>query len=555
MATTNPLTDLSSYYDQPDDSTGYSKAGQPKSPIFGKNSPMSMAMNYYNSQNQMPAMSAPVRPTATTDPDFIPSMGAMPPAPGQSPIQGYPQQSYAHGGATHGGSATDITKTANGIASLGRKNDSMLVHMSPVEYRTLATLGQQHGIQLTKNPVTGLPELFALDKLLSAALPAIVGAGVAVATGGTGLAAYAPLMAGLGAGGVKYAQTGDLNQGLMTGMLAGAGAGVGGDLMGSGADAATVTPTPPPNVGEMSSAVNPTDIPPPASQAPTTAPAATNAAATNAAAQKAAQEATQAQLSNMTFGEKVGALGEGASSPEAWGKALTTKSGAALGVGALGTMMNTGAAGPQAASLYPSYYSGAGHYNRRMRAAPTGYDLTKQGEWNYFPDGGMYQAAASGGATKDIADRPPVTQEASDQGIAAYDQGTDTSILRQLRRAYPTRADAEEAANHQGSLAQRLGVTAANSQILDYAYGAKQHLSGDGDGMSDDIDATINNTEPAKLADGEFVIPADVVSGLGNGSSKAGIKQLYTMLDRVREARTGTTKQGKQIDAEKFLPV
>jgi hypothetical protein len=80
------------------------------------------------------------------------------------------------------------------------------------------------------------------------------------------------------------------------------------------------------------------------------------------------------------------------------------------------------------------------------------------------------------------------------------------------------------------------------------------YLDGPGDGMSDSIVATIDGHQPARLADGEFVIPADVVSGLGNGSSKAGAKVLYAMMDRVRRARTGNPKQGKEIKAEKFLP-
>jgi hypothetical protein len=80
------------------------------------------------------------------------------------------------------------------------------------------------------------------------------------------------------------------------------------------------------------------------------------------------------------------------------------------------------------------------------------------------------------------------------------------------------------------------------------------YLDGDGDGMSDSIPATIEDRQPARLADGEFVVPADVVSHLGNGSSKAGAKQLYSMLDRIRQARTGNKKQGKRINALKHLP-
>jgi hypothetical protein len=89
----------------------------------------------------------------------------------------------------------------------------------------------------------------------------------------------------------------------------------------------------------------------------------------------------------------------------------------------------------------------------------------------------------------------------------------------------------------------------------EYAAGGKL-LRGPGDGMSDDIPAVIKGPKPqrAALADGEFVVPADVVSHLGNGSTDAGAKRLYSMLDKVRHARTGNKKQGRQINAERFLP-
>ena len=72
--------------------------------------------------------------------------------------------------------------------------------------------------------------------------------------------------------------------------------------------------------------------------------------------------------------------------------------------------------------------------------------------------------------------------------------------------------------------------------------------------MSDDIKANIDGQQEARLADGEFVVPADVVSHLGNGSTKAGAQKLYAMMDRVRKARTGSTKQGREINPNKFLP-
>ena len=91
------------------------------------------------------------------------------------------------------------------------------------------------------------------------------------------------------------------------------------------------------------------------------------------------------------------------------------------------------------------------------------------------------------------------------------------------------------------------------SDLGGYSDGGRM-LKGPGDGMSDNIPGVIGGKQPARLADGEFVIPADVVSHLGNGSTDAGAKRLYAMMDTVRKARTGNKKQGKQIKAEKYLP-
>ena len=108
------------------------------------------------------------------------------------------------------------------------------------------------------------------------------------------------------------------------------------------------------------------------------------------------------------------------------------------------------------------------------------------------------------------------------------------------------------------------GLTAEDVQQALGQYGYAQgglasmapkgmYLGGSTDGMADRIPATIDNTQPAALSDGEFVIPADVVSHLGNGNSDSGAQQLYGMMDRIREARTGTKEQGRQIEPQKFL--
>tara|TARA_R110002020_G_scaffold355_1_gene1805 strand:+ start:55 stop:732 length:678 start_codon:yes stop_codon:yes gene_type:complete len=79
------------------------------------------------------------------------------------------------------------------------------------------------------------------------------------------------------------------------------------------------------------------------------------------------------------------------------------------------------------------------------------------------------------------------------------------------------------------------------------------YLGGPTDGMADQVPAMIGNAQPAALSDGEFVIPADVVSHLGNGNSDAGAEELFAMMERVRQARTGNPKQGKEINPNKYL--
>lgn len=95
-------------------------------------------------------------------------------------------------------------------------------------------------------------------------------------------------------------------------------------------------------------------------------------------------------------------------------------------------------------------------------------------------------------------------------------------------------------------------VRAAQGGLMGLAQG--RYLQGKTDGMADEIPAQIGKDQPAALSHGEFVVPADVVSHLGNGNSDAGAQKLYDMMDRIRQARTGTKKQGKEINPDKFMP-
>ncbi len=99
---------------------------------------------------------------------------------------------------------------------------------------------------------------------------------------------------------------------------------------------------------------------------------------------------------------------------------------------------------------------------------------------------------------------------------------------------------------------QQLEMPFAMGGMASLARGGR-YLDGPGDGLSDSIHATIGNRQPARLADGEFVISADVVSDIGGGSSKAGAKKLHAMMDRVRQSAHGTKKQVKKLDDRKVL--
>ena len=92
---------------------------------------------------------------------------------------------------------------------------------------------------------------------------------------------------------------------------------------------------------------------------------------------------------------------------------------------------------------------------------------------------------------------------------------------------------------------------AARGGIVSMANG--RFLNGTTDGMTDQVAAQIGNDQPAALSDGEFIVPADVVSHLGNGSSNAGAEQLFNMMEGIRKARTGKSQQAPQINPKQYM--
>jgi hypothetical protein len=97
------------------------------------------------------------------------------------------------------------------------------------------------------------------------------------------------------------------------------------------------------------------------------------------------------------------------------------------------------------------------------------------------------------------------------------------------------------------------GLNMAQGGLASFARGGNNYLRGGTDGMADKLDTTIDDKQAAKLSHGEFVIPADVVSHLGNGNSDAGAERLYDMMAKIRKARTGNPEQGKRINPDKYM--
>ena len=166
------------------------------------------------------------------------------------------------------------------------------------------------------------------------------------------------------------------------------------------------------------------------------------------------------------------------------------------------------------------------------------------------PGYGGYQAAA-GGAGQDMTGTGPTP--AGYEGVSGLAEVGPPDVG-------PSGGGAFEGVDAGGIMASGGEVESNYNQgglagLQTYAAGGRL-LRGPGDGMSDSIPAVIQGAKPqrAALADGEFVVPADVVSHLGNGSTEAGSKRLYSMMDKVRRARTGNPKQGKQINAAQFMP-
>jgi hypothetical protein len=223
-----------------------------------------------------------------------------------------------------------------------------------------------------------------------------------------------------------------------------------------------------------------------------------------------------------------------------------------LSAGALGTGVPAGLMIPTTGALA----AGAAGAGGAGGAAAQG--LTLKNALNAYKYGKMglnVLNAMSGGQQPSELANVPIAD-----GYSAFDPGTPTRGLPTLSAYEKTpwanlmpQISLSKLSEFAPEREMAAGGVTGIGHLGGYSDGGRL-LKGPGDGMSDNIPATISDKQPARLADGEFVIPADVVSHLGNGSTDAGAKQLYLMMDKIRKARTGNEKQGKQINPSKFLP-
>ena len=401
---------------------------------------------------------------------------------------------------------------AKHLAAHGRGPDDQLIHMSGKEVAGLQALAMAAGGSLTINPKTGLPEAGFLDDLL----PTIVGAGLVYFSGGT----IDPMTAGAIVGGVETARTGDVGKGFMAGLGGYGGAGMVGGLAGGAV------------------------------------PAGSGAAGF--------QDAVGAGASDFLSNPSVAGLG---------GYKTLGMATAPAVMGAMQPKLNAEPDDtPQMIRPYTYNYNAQTPSNMiGAQYQPTGQDTSERQYFNpsytalppyQAANGGIIALAGGGMPVEQMSNNAamgtntmyPMANTATSSFATPYQAPQSTNMLANM--VAPSGGGAVNAMSGEPSMQGTRMAMGGLSDLGSYSDGGRL-LRGPGDGVSDSIPAQIGNKQPARLADGEFVVPARIVSELGNGSTEAGAKQLYKMLDRVQKARgktTGKDKVAKNTNAAKLLP-
>jgi hypothetical protein len=433
---------------------------------------------------------------------------------------------YAEGG--------NVSSTAQDLASRGRGGDTMLVHMAPHEVAGLNALARMQGTELTINPETGMPEALKLGKLFKTLAPFIpfipgVGQFLAPAFGALGMGGFSPLLQKAITSGIVGGFTGpkggfDLQRGLMQGITA---YGLGSLQQNLGGPSTPGGPPTSTGTGSLSGS-----------------PAGVTSASVPIQGTEKEFLAARPEFDRATFDAL---RSDVMAHPDFSGNIPAPLS--------IKSPITT-----------PGDITAASKAAEATRAGFPLSDIERGGT----PDLGApfeYQPVSpENAATTASGMKTPTALLTTGLGLSStadYDKLTSAGIAVKREKE-------EEDELYRRLFERSLGAVPVRSGGLmklaggGMSYmeaggttgptGAPRDVVGTGDGMSDSVPADIEGVQEARLADGEFVIPADVVADIGNGSSDAGSKKLYDMMDRVRMARHDTTKQPPEIKAERLMP-
>ena len=464
----------------------------------------------------------------------------------------------------------NYAQSAKQIANKGRNGDTMLIHVNPREVAGLQYLGERYGAKMTVNPDTGLPEAFNFMRFM----PMIAGAALSPFITPVGAAAVV--------GAVEGVRTKSMMGGLKGALGAYGGASLGTSLASFGAEGAGQTAL---SAGtETGTAALNTAV---ATPTPVIPAADTTAASINAGAEsltptysnvgpgqaeellRSGQITPQAyaqygqgysqgvsQYNPTTFSNMSSGIGRVFTDPGAAGSALIAdpmRTAATVGSMAIGSQAEPEPYKPPEKKTYASSTK-ADPYKRNYRDNPNPYDTSS--EFEYFQPNALY-VKEGGYIGMNTGGKPPQV------GMPAGLSDDYKAYMQQLQFMINQKGSPAGLSQSLGSLSQpkfATQMTAGSAPNAYYAPGGitriqkEGQVRGDGDGMEDKVYGNIEGRQKVALSRDEFIVPADVVSGIGNGSSNAGADKLYKMMDRVRKARTGIKKQGKQIKGNRYVP-
>lgn len=465
-----------------------------------------------------------------------------------------------------------MDRTANHLASYGRHGDDTLLHVSRAE---LAGIRQLTGHGFTTNPHTGLPEAFNWAKAI---LPAIAGIGITALTGGLGApAALAGLAGAVGSGaatfGIGKAQGESTRQALQEGLIGGATSFAGGQLL-SGVGGAAAGAAGDVAANSTSALANTAMAPIDPSVMASTALNQAGQSATPALAASAAEAVPQglSQLAGNTAmpaidPSQMASSALSAPAPVADAAAASTAAAAptaasgAPGIGQsfsnLGNRISNVASDPGAAASqvfkniqdkpFAALTAGAGLYSSLTSpsGAPpklpgtTPYDPSKYPE--QFPTNPRHWTPDPAGYTPGVSNERRYFAKG---GIASMrgEEGMTANVVNEAKAAL-----LNEHPRPREALARFESMFGADAlgMLRDRMTGGQ--IRGAGGGLDDLVPGTIEGRQKVRLADSEFVLPSDIVSAIGDGSTDHGVRRLHEMMDNIRKQKTGGTKQPPRL--------